>query len=173
MMKNAEDVKAHKAAAWQACNKLVKLEVFPHFDICSPVWSNSTLNHQRSLQILHNKLAHMLLNADIRTPIDKMMKELDWVTLDDRWKHQLLVMTFKCLKQIAPNYISSLFIFTHSTHIKSTRSQSSNTLIVPPWNITAGKQTFQYRAATIWNRLPVDVLCNFFNMSLNEFKSAM
>ena len=102
-------------------NMLAKALVFPHFDYCSPVWSNSTLNHQRSLQILHNTLARVLLNADIRTPIDKMMKELDWVTLDDRWKHQLLVMTFKCLKQIAPDYISSLFTFTHSTHNKSTR----------------------------------------------------
>ena len=62
-------------------NMLVKALVFPHFDYCSPVWSNSTRNHQRSLQILHNKLARVLLNADIRTPIDKMMKELDWELL--------------------------------------------------------------------------------------------
>ena len=152
---------------------LAKALVFPHSDYCSPVWSNSTLNHKHSLQILHNKLARVLLNADIRTPIDKMMKELDWVTLDDRWKHQLLVMTFKCLKQIAPNCISSLFTFTHSTHNKNTRSQSTNILIVPPWNITAGKRTFQFRAATICNRLPVHIRCNFINMSLNEFKSTM
>ena len=77
-------------------NMVTKALVFPHFDYCSPVWSNSILNHQRSLQILHNKLARVLLNADIRTPIDKMMKELDWVTLDDRWKHQLLVSEANC-----------------------------------------------------------------------------
>ena len=102
-----------------------------------------------------------------------MMKELDWVTLDDRWKHQLLVMTLKWLKQIAPDYISSLFTFTHSAHNISTRSQSSNILMVPPRNIAAAKRTFQYRAATIWNMLPVHIRCNFFNMSLNEFKNAM
>ena len=66
-------------------NLLAKALVFPHFDYCSPVWSNSTLNYQHSLQILHNKLARVLLNADIRTPIDNMMKELNLVTLDDRW----------------------------------------------------------------------------------------
>ena len=86
-----------------------------------------------------------------------MMEGLNWVKLDCRWNHQLLVITFKCLKEMAPVYMSSYFTFTHSAHERTTRSQCSNTLIVPLWNITAGKRTFQYRAATLWNRLPVDV----------------
>ena len=52
--------------------------------------------------------------------------------------------------------MSSYFTFTHSSHERTTRSQSSNTLIVPLWNITAGKRTFQYRATTLWNWLPDD-----------------
>ena len=49
-------------------NLLAKALVFPHFDHCSPVWSNSTLNHQHCLQMLYYKLARVLLNVDIRTP---------------------------------------------------------------------------------------------------------
>ena len=86
---------------------------------------------------------------------------------------QLLVITFKCLKEMAPVYMSSYFTFTHSAHERTTRSQCSNTLIVPLWNITAGKRTFQYRATTLWNRLPVDVRSKFTDMSLNEFKSVI
>ena len=71
--------------------------VFPHFDYCSPVWSNFTAHHYNSL---HNKLARVLLHADIRTPIDKMLEELKWVTFDDRWKRQLLLVAFKCLRQM-------------------------------------------------------------------------
>ena len=61
------------------------------------------------------------------------------------------------------------FTFTHSAHERTIRIQCSNTLIVPLWNITAGKRTFQYRAATLWNRLPFDVRSKLINMSLNEF----
>jgi hypothetical protein len=128
-------------------NMLAKALVFPHFDYCSTVWSNFTVNHHKELQILQNRLARVLLHADIRTPIDKMMEDLNWVKLNNRWDHQLLIITFKCLKQIAPAYISSCFTFTHSTHAQNTRSQTNNNLVVPMWSITAGKRTFHYRAA--------------------------
>ena len=68
--------------------------------------------------------------------------------------------------------MSQNFTFTHSANERTT-SQCSNTLIVPLRNINAGKCTFQYRAATLWNRLPVDVRSKFTDMSLNEFKSVI
>ena len=47
-------------------NMLANALVFPYFDYCSPVWSNCNLNFSNILQILQNKLAHVLLSADIR-----------------------------------------------------------------------------------------------------------
>ena len=150
---------------------LAKAMVFPHFDYCSPVWSNFSISHHNSLQILQNKLARVLLHADIRTPINEMMNDLSWIKLDSRWDHQLLIMTFKCLKETAPIYLSSIFTFTRSTHNKNTRSRLNNILIVPSWNIVAGRRTFHYRAATLWNKLPANIRSNYFHMSLNEFKN--
>ena len=59
-----------------------------------------------------------------------------------RWKRQLLVVTFKCFKEIAPVYMSSYVTFIHSTHSRFTWNQGSNTLFIPSWNITAAKRTF-------------------------------
>ena len=69
--------------------------------------------------------------------------------------------------------MSSYVTFTHSTHNRFTRNQSGNTLFIPSWNITAGKHTFQYRATTNWNKLPVSVRSNFSDMSLNEFEGVI
>ena len=69
-------------------------------------------HHHSRLQILYNKLARVLLHADIRTPINKMLKDLEWVSLDGRWKHQLHLMAFKCLRQMVPSYMPS-FAFIH------------------------------------------------------------
>ena len=122
---------------------------------------------------LQNKLARILLHADIRTSVNKMMEDLNWKTLDVRWKNHVIIMTFKCLQEFAPSYMSSYFTFTRSAHDKNTRSQLGNILIVPPWYNSAGKRAFKYRAASLWNGLPVDIRTNFLNMSLNDFKSAL
>ena len=59
---------------------LAKALVTPHFGYCITLWidSNTILN---SLQIRHNRLACILLSADIWTRIDETMKSLNWVRL--------------------------------------------------------------------------------------------
>ena len=52
-------------------NMLAQALVFPHFDYCSSVWSNFSMHHSNELQILQNRLARVLLSADIRTSVDK------------------------------------------------------------------------------------------------------
>ena len=75
-------------------NMLTKALVMSHFDYCSPVWTNCNITFLNSLQIHHNRLARILLSADIRTHIDDMMNSLNWVRLNRRWANQLLVMLF-------------------------------------------------------------------------------
>ena len=154
-------------------NLLANALVFPHFDYCSPVWTNCISEFSNSLQILQNKLARVLLSADIRTPISDMMNTLCWDKLHERWNKQLLVIVFKCLHHNAPSYLSSQFIFTSSIHSKCTRSQSCNTLVLPFWNNNQGKRTFYNRGASLWNRLPPDVRSKLTSMSLNMFKCSI
>ena len=52
---------------------LAKAFVMPHFDYCSPVWTNCNITLLNSLQIHHNRLVRILLSADIRTRIDDMI----------------------------------------------------------------------------------------------------
>ena len=116
--------------------------VFPHFDYCSSIWSNCKLEFSNCLQILQNKLARVLLSADIRTPINDLMDTLNWTRLENRWENHLLVIVFKCLQHTAPSYLYSNFTYTSSVHSKNTRTQPSNMLVVPHYNINPGKRTF-------------------------------
>ena len=79
-------------------------QVFPIIYLSSAISnfsskSNFISNYYNHLQILQNKLTRVLLHADIITPIDKMMEDLNW-KLDHRWTHQLLIATFKSLKKL-------------------------------------------------------------------------
>ena len=57
-------------------NKLANALVVPHFDYCSSVWSNCNVQFVNSLQILQNRLARVLVSADIRTRIIDLMNTL-------------------------------------------------------------------------------------------------
>jgi hypothetical protein len=82
----------------------------------------------------------------------------------------MLTIDFKCLKGLAPLYLSSQFTFVHSIHAKSTRSQTTNSLYIVSRNNNAGKRTFHSRIAKTWNMLPVNIRCNYSTMSLAELK---
>ena len=88
-----------------------------------------------------------------------------------RWKIQLLLIVFKCLKKDAPSYLSSQFMFTSTIHSKNTRSQSSNTLVMPPFHNKSGKRMFHFRGSAAWNNLSTDPRCNLFSMNVHTFKS--
>ena len=145
--------------------------VIPHFDYASPVWSNCSDSYQARLQVLHNRLARTILSADIRTPINDMMNLLHWTKLSNRWKSQILIILFKCLKDISPTYLSSNFEFVHNYHNHTTRNHSSNTLIIPKINSNSGMRTFLFRSGHLWNNLSPSIRIDLENMSLGQFKS--
>ena len=144
--------------------------VLQQFDYGSTVWSNFSSEFHSKLQVLHNNLARTILSADIRTPISDLMGALKWIKLDGRWYNQLLLIVYKCLQNLSPEYLSSQFEFVHNSHTHVTRNHSSNTLIVPKFRSNSGMRTFHVRAAYAWNSLPPEIRLDMESMSINQFK---
>jgi hypothetical protein len=145
--------------------------VLPHFDYGSTVWTNFSAELHNKLQVLHNNLARTILSADIRTPICELMDKLQWVKLDGRWNNQLMLLVFKCLRNLSPSYLSSQFEFVHNSHTHLTRNHCTNTLIVPKFKTNSGLRTFHVRAAYAWNNLAPSVRLEMETMSVGQFKS--
>ena len=144
--------------------------VLQQFDYGSTVWSNFSSEFHSKLQVLHNNLARTILSADIRTPISDLMGALKWIKLDGRWYNQLLLIVYKCLQNLSPEYLSSQFEFVHNSHTHVTRNHSSNTLIVPKFRSNSGMRTFHVRVAYAWNSLPPEIRLDMESMSINQFK---
>ena len=85
-----------------AMHMLANALIFPYFDYCSPVWSNCNLKSSNTIQILENKLAHALLSADIRNPVDYLSCDLNWIKLDKRWKSNLFGLYLSVSKMLLP-----------------------------------------------------------------------
>ena len=77
------------------------------------------------------------------------------------------VMTYKCVYDLAPLYLSVKLTKRSNIHSRNTRKRDS--LNIPLFRTTAGQRTFQYRAASIWNNLDSQMK----NYSLKKFKVEM
>ena len=100
-------------------NKLAKALVMPHFDFVVECGLIVMFNTSIVYRFSKNRLARVLVSADIRTRIVDLMNTLNWSKLDQRWKRHILLTFFKCLKGDAPVYLSSQFsLATHSHHTR-------------------------------------------------------
>ena len=128
------------------------------------------VQYVNNLQILQNRLARVLVSADIRARIVDLMNTLNWSKFDQRWKLHLLLTTFNCLKGDAPVYLSSQFSFaTHSHH---TRGQTFNTLIVPSWKNNLEKEHFisgQASYGTIYETIYAIIINQWACILLKKF----
>jgi hypothetical protein len=83
----------------------------------------------------------------------------------------MLIIVFKCLRNISPIYLSSQFDFVHNSHTHTTRNHTSNTLLIPKFNSNSGMRTFHARAGYLWNNISPTIRIELENMSLYQFKS--
>ena len=60
---------------------------------------------------------------------------------------------FKCLNNLAPNYLTCKFKYVQS----NTRSASDKNLIIPFPHTEMFKRSFQYSGPLIWNLLPAPI----------------
>ena len=62
------------------------------------------------------------------------------------------VLAFKCMKGLAPSYLSDRFVTRSTVHDRNTRNKDY--LYIPAYQSAAGQQTFLNRAIKLWNSLP-------------------
>ena len=81
-------------------------------------------------------------------------------------------MTFKCIKGLAPPYLSEKFELRSEIHNVNTRNK--NDLNIPLYTSASGQRTFYFRAVTLWNNLPnnikdINVLSIVLKQNINAF----
>ncbi len=97
--------------------------------------------------------------------ISPVLSTLHLVSIKHRIDFKILLMTYKALNGLAPQYLSELL--SHYIPSRPLRSQNSGRLIIPRISkSTAGGRSFSYLAPKLWNNLPntvreADTLCQF------------
>ena len=107
---------------------------------------------------LQNSAARVICNIPRYHHISPVLFSLHWLPVKFRIEFKVIVITFKAIHGLAPDYISNLIKIKERSHY----SLRSNTgLLLQPLNVitkkTLGDRTFSAAAPRLWNILPEDL----------------
>ncbi len=134
-------------------------------DYCNALLGGCSARLINKLQMVQNAAARVLTRTRKYDHISPVMSTQHWLPIKHRIDFKILLITYKALNGLAPQYLSELL--SHYSPPRLLRSQNSGHLIIPRISkSTAGGRSFFYLAPKIWNNLPntvreADTLCQF------------
>ena len=67
------------------------------------VWSNRYQSQTNQLRKVQKRAARLIMNETYETPSAELFKNLKWMTLEERFEFNRVVMMYKCLHNLAPS----------------------------------------------------------------------
>jgi len=131
-------------------------------DYCNSLYYGVNKYLLSQLQLIQNAAAKTIVGLRKFDHLGDTLKELHWLPIIYRIDYKILLIVFKCLNGLGPDYLCSMLNFAHFNH--------SIYLIEPRTFSSYGDRSFQKIAPKLWNELP----CHIKNTSsLETFKSSL
>ena len=147
LLRNAKDFVSQEVLATMF-NSLV----LPYFNYCSTVWHGNNSSHTDNLFKLQKRAARIITNSDYSIRSTQIFETLQWQPIKTIFDKRELIMMFKVLKGMAPDYLKTLFHICNNTSYSLRTNNLKISLPKPKTNFL--KKSFAYRGATSWNKLP-------------------
>lgn len=109
----------------------------------------------KKLQNVQNACARLIFRAPKREHVTPLYMQLHWLPIECRIQYKILLLTYKALNGLAPNYLSELLV-PHAP-IRQLRSANQLKLVQPRTRTRYGDRSFSCAAPTLWNELPIAV----------------
>ena len=133
---------------------------------CLVTVSSSSLDRFQKLQ---NRAARTLTRTRKFDHITPVLKDLHWLPVEKRVEFKIILMCFKSLHGLAPEYLCEL-VKWHTPN-RRLRSGSQHLLNEPSWRLkTFGYRRFAVAAPRLWNALPLSLRTM---EDLSRFKSGL
>ena len=135
---------------------LIRAFVSSRLDYCNSLLFGITQQNLAKLQKVQNKAARIVLKVSRKSniPSISLLKELQWLPIKYSIDFKILLLTYQCLHNQAPKYLSDLLQFRPTE--RHTRSASLRLLSVPKSRTKSfGDRSFAVAAPRLWNALPL------------------
>ena len=135
---------------------LVHAFVTSRMDYCNALLFGITKRNLKRLQRVQNRVARLCLGIRKydRIPNLSLLHKLHWLPVSYRIEFKLLLITYKCLNNLAPSYLSELISVRCMD--RTLRSSAGLLLDIPKsMTKTFGDRAFSVSAPRLWNALPL------------------
>ena len=151
----------HLRNIWRirTCLDKQSLEIVVHafitnkLDFCNSILIGLPKYLIKRLQSVQNCAARLVCGLKKHEHISPILSNLHWLPVEKRITYKVLLIVFKCLNGLSPQYLSELLIEYKPT--RTLRSCSKKLLVVPRVNTKRyGERAFSVIGPRLWNSLP-------------------
>ena len=129
-------------------NSLVACKI----DYCNSLYYGINEQSLLELQRIQNAAAKTIIGLYKHDHIGSTLKDLHWLPVKQRIKYKILLLVYKCLNNLGPDYLSSELSYAN---ILGCNVQ----LKEPKMNSSYGDRSFSKIGPKLWNLLPSEVKC--------------
>ena len=142
--------RARPSLTIESGNRLFKSMILPILDYCGAVFHRCGKGNEESLECLQRRAGRIVLNI-AHLSAEQMCTSLGWDTLTRRRENHIVELVEKCLKGMAPSYLSKYFQFKrHNIHDYDTRNKDK-LVINRVKSVSTKRAFFFYKGADICN----------------------
>ena len=153
----------------EAASNLIHAFISSRLDYSNALLSGLPDTLISRLQKIQNTAARILTKTKKYDHISPILEELHWLSIEKRIDFKILLLTYKCLNNLAPSYLCELIEVYQPG--RALRSGNDYKLTVPRTRLkTYGDRAFSYRAPVLWNSLPYHIQCA---STVDAFKSKL
>ncbi len=98
---------------FSVAEKLINTFVFSCIDYCNALLAGVSKATLSKLQLVQNSAARILTRTSAREHITHVLEKLHWLPVGFRIDFKILMLTYKALNNLAPQYLSELLTPTH------------------------------------------------------------
>jgi Reverse transcriptase (RNA-dependent DNA polymerase) len=157
-----------------AVHTLVRAVIYGRLDYCNGLFASLPANQISRLQSVLRAAARLVLRLPGQAPVSDVMRDtLHWLSFPQRVTYKLCVLTYKCLHDLVPPYLSRCCIpLTTVPGRSQLRSADDRKLFVPRTRtVTFGPRAFCCSGPSAWNDLPSSL--HHRELSLNVFRQQL
>ena len=88
---------------------MYKSFVLPYFNYCSAIWYDGNKMHAEKMLKLQKRAARVITSSGLEERSSEIFQMLKWTKIQSILKKRELVMTFKALRGMAPEYLTQMF----------------------------------------------------------------